>query len=104
MLDLITKMVLMPCPYCGKDVATVVSAKEMEWCKHFDSGDDDDSEYETCPIKEPFETCPYTTVVCDVEKGGCGASTGYAGDRLKAISKWNRRSYEDKNNKQADNK
>lgn len=95
MLDVVTKITLKPCPYCGKDAATIVSAKEMEWCKHFESDDDSDDGYEPCPIKEPFECCPYTTVVCDVEKKGCGANTGYAWSRIQAINKWNRRSSDD---------
>ena len=95
MLDIITKMTLKPCPYCGKDAATVVSAKEMEWCKHFGDGDDEYGKFDHCPMMEEYDECPYTTVVCDVEKKGCGASTGYAWDRIQAINKWNRRSSDD---------
>ncbi len=48
----------------------------MEECEHF----------EECPAVEP-----YVCVVCSINKGGCGASTGYQEGVEKAIAVWNRR-------------
>ena len=37
---------------------------------------------------------PYKTVVCNVNKGGCGASGGYYPTESEAIEAWNRRAGE----------
>jgi len=67
---------LLPCPFCGKQIAEIGNCKNMEECEHF----------EECPAVEP-----YVCVVCSINKGGCGASTGYQEGVEKAIAAWNRR-------------
>lgn len=64
------------CPFCGKQIAEIGDCKNMEECEHF----------EECPAVEP-----YFCVVCSINKGGCGASTGYQEGVEKAIAAWNRR-------------
>ena len=64
------------CPFCGKQIAEIGNCKNMEECEHF----------EECPAVEP-----YVCVVCSINKGGCGASTGYQEGVEKAIAAWNRR-------------
>lgn len=62
-------------PFCGKSVTDITSCVEVEGCEH-------------------FETCDYDgyfCIVCDVNKGGCGASGGYAKNKEKSIEKWNNR-------------
>ena len=70
------------CPFCGADVACLSNAKELEDCKHFEDED-------KCPAMKWEEECKSVCVVCDVSKGGCGASSGYATSIEKAIAKWN---------------
>jgi len=67
---------LLPCPFCWKQIAEIGNCKNMEECEHF----------EECPAVEP-----YVCVVCSINKGGCGASTGYQDGVEKAIAAWNRR-------------
>ena len=64
------------CPFCGKQIAEIGNCKNMEECEHF----------EECPAVEP-----YVCVVCSINKGGCGASTGYQDGVEKAIAAWNHR-------------
>ena len=73
---------LLPCPFCGKQIAEIGNCKNMEECEHF----------EECPAVEP-----YVCVVCSINKGGCGASTGYQEGVEKAIAAWNRRAGKDIN-------
>lgn len=73
---------LLPCPFCGKQIAEIGNCKNMEECEHF----------EECPAVEP-----YVCVVCSINKGGCGASTGYHEGVEKAIAAWNRRAGKDIN-------
>ena len=75
-------MFLRSCPFCGKSVATFVTAREEEECKHFED--------DVCPVYEPDE-CGVKKIVCDFTQGGCGASTGYASSEERAIELWNRR-------------
>ena len=70
------------CPFCGKQIAEIGNCKNMEECEHF----------EECPAVEP-----YVCVVCSINKGGCGASTGYHEGVEKAIAAWNRRAGKDTN-------
>lgn len=77
-------MQLRPCPYCGAKVAEIETIKEAEECQHFD-------DEEVCPAFKPFEPCPCKRIVCNVNRGGCGASTGFAWSIERAIEKWNRR-------------
>lgn len=73
---------LKPCPFCGKSVAEFASLKEMEDCKHFED--------DTCPAYE-IEECSGIRIICNVLKGGCGASTGYSFNKDNAVAMWNRR-------------
>lgn len=61
---------LMKCPFCGADVALLISQADMWGCED---------------IIDRF------TVVCDRDKGGCGATCGYRGTREKAAVAWNGR-------------
>lgn len=70
---------LKPCPFCGKiNTLTITSCVELEECKNF----------------EGCEFDGYKTICCDVNKGGCGAASGYAIDESLMIEKWNRRAGE----------
>ncbi len=73
-------MELKPCPFCNKSVAEFETRKEAEDCKHFED--------DVCPAYEPDE-CNGYHIVCNVLKGGCGASTGYAWNKERAIELWN---------------
>lgn len=70
---------LKPCPFCGKSVAEIDDAKELGGCPYYD--DCDQAEYEQCEMH---------TVVCNVHKGGCGASSGYYDTVEDAVAAWNR--------------
>lgn len=76
---------LKPCPFCGKNVAEISNAHDLEDCANF--GD------ENCPCElyGDSETCSMYLVVCGVDKGGCGASTGYRTTEERAIKAWNNR-------------
>lgn len=64
------------CPFCGKtDATTITTCVEMAECENF----------------EGCEVNGYYTVVCDFNKGGCGASCGYAPTKKEAEEKWNKR-------------
>lgn len=71
---------LKSCPFCGKSVAEIDDAKELGGCPYYD--DCDQAEYEQCEMH---------SVVCNVHRGGCGASSGYFFTAEEAISAWNRR-------------
>lgn len=75
---------LLPCPFCGADVAEIQTAKESWECRHFENEDG-------CPAFEWDTECRTKRIVCNVLRGGCGASTGYAPSLEKTIEKWNRR-------------
>lgn len=75
---------LKPCPFCGANVTTISNARDLEECSNFESDD--------CPCQNYEKLyCSYFTVVCDVNKGGCGAASGYQTSIKKAINAWNRR-------------
>lgn len=75
---------LKPCPFCNAKAVNITNAHELEECANFD--------YDNCPCNE-FESspCGYYTVVCNVNCGGCGASSGYFPTAGEAINAWNRR-------------
>lgn len=76
---------LKPCPFCGKRVAEISDAHELAECGNFEA--------EECPC-ESFENaveCGLKIVVCNVQRGGCGASSGYCLTREQAVYEWNRR-------------
>lgn len=59
---------LSPCPFCGSAKAPTVTTEQ--------------------------ESAPYMgfeSVVCDMTKGECGASSGYCLSKGEAVSKWNAR-------------
>lgn len=75
---------LKPCPFCGKtDSLEFTNAKELEECARFES--------EECPCFEQEPRCHCIAVVCNVHKGGCGATSGYATDIDRVVAKWNQR-------------
>lgn len=80
---------LKPCPFCGSVTAPKLSSVcECEDCANF--------ELEDCPeCYEPraSDGCIHF-VVCSVNHGGCGASSGWNVEELKAIEAWNRRAGE----------
>jgi len=79
---------LMPCPFCGADAAKISTAMQLEECAMFEEKD--------CPARTAADTddCGYKTVVCDVNKGGCGAACGFWPTEEEAIRRWNRRGKE----------
>lgn len=76
---------LMPCPFCGADAAKISTAMQLEECAMFAEKD--------CPARTAADTddCGYKTVVCDVNKGGCGAASGFMPTEEEAVRAWNRR-------------
>lgn len=82
---------LKPCPFCGKSVAVVSCLQDEGMCRNFED------EYACSGFERPMvdvgpdhTPCP-RFVVCDVSKGGCGASTGWYANLDKLIAAWNRR-------------
>lgn len=67
---------LKPCPFCGKTDSLEVS---------------DCGSLEECGMFEECGEFAYKTVVCNVNKKGCGATSGYASTKEEAIEKWNTR-------------
>lgn len=61
------------CPFCGADVAEVVTASELEY---------------DCPIGWGER---HFSVVCNVHNGGCGATTGFYDSEEEAEEAWDRR-------------
>lgn len=77
-------MELKPCPSCGEtDTIGFTDCRELEECKNFECCD--------------YESDGYVCVVCDANKGGCGASGGYAKTAKEAAEKWNRRAAPENN-------
>ena len=71
---------LKPCSFCGKiNTLTIANCVELEECKNF----------------EGCEFDGYKTICCNVNKGGCGAASGYAKDESLMIEKWNMRAGEE---------
>lgn len=87
---------LKPCPFCGECVAEISNLQECEECANF--------EQEECPVcYEPVaieidaehHPCP-RFIVCNVNKGGCGASTGWHYNLEELIKAWNKRANDDR--------
>lgn len=73
---------LMSCPFCGKNVAEPTNIQNCEMCANFEDED-------MCPN---YEECGYGHfIVCNVNKGGCGASTGWYKTVDEALAAWYRR-------------
>ena len=70
-----------PCPFCSKtDSLVIESCVDLQDCKNYDKCDEEYS---------------YRAVICSFNRGGCGASGGFAKTREEAIAKWNRRADND---------
>ncbi len=67
---------LLPCPFCGKDIALFTNCQEVEACETFGE----------CPLKSH-----YLAVVCSCAKKGCGAASGFYPTYREAAEAWNRR-------------
>jgi Lar family restriction alleviation protein len=68
-------LLIKPCPHCGGTNIECLSNYEIE-------------EYEQEDINSDPHGVSYT-VVCNVRKGGCGATGGFADSKEDAIEKWN---------------
>lgn len=79
-LTLMGKSKLLKCPFCGGTNIIVTNCRELEECKNFEECEDDN---------------PYFAIVCNIRKGGCGASSGYYEHEEEAIEAWNRRAKDD---------
>lgn len=79
------KIKLKACPFCGADVAEMLNAHDLETCGNFDD--------DRCPCEQYEGTgrCEFHTVVCGINKGGCGASSGYFEAEERASQAWNNR-------------
>ena len=75
---------LKPCPHCGNSNLEFTDMHDLEECGNFDT--------DNCPCNgyEP-SGCAYKSVVCSVQKGGCGASSGYYLTEEEAAEAWNNR-------------
>ena len=79
---------LKPCPFCGsKEAPEYYCGYEINECPYHDDIEMFEIGYrDECKF---FDCDKYNTyVVCNVNKGGCGASTGYSND---SASLWNKR-------------
>ena len=73
---------LKPCPFCGGENIEFCTCKELEDCAN----------YEKCQsISFGDLQFMFYIIVCNKNKGGCGASSGYYPTKEKAIEAWNRR-------------
>lgn len=61
---------LKPCPFCGSKNVLLLTEKEL---------------------KEDETKGDYMTVVCDLHRGGCGATSGFRQYEEDAVDAWNRR-------------
>ena len=77
---------LKPCPFCGSATAHgLASICECEMCGNFEEEDCPE-----CYTPTHSDGCMHI-VVCNVNRGGCGASTGWCINGDKAIEAWNSR-------------
>ena len=70
---------LKPCPFCGGTNISISNCKELGGCENFGECEEDG----------------YISAVCDFNKDGCGASSGYYKTKTEAIAAWNRRAGEE---------
>lgn len=75
---------LEPCPFCGNEDLEFANMHDLEECGNFDTDNCLCNGYENV-------TCGYKSVICSVQRGGCGASSGYYISEEKAAEAWNRR-------------
>ena len=68
---------LIPCPFCGSDIADFVRCNEL----------DSVCEVSECNIQ------PYIAVLCSFRRGGCGSCSGFYNDKKRAAAAWNRRAF-----------
>ena len=72
------------CPFCGASVAEIATAHNLEECANFE-------DFDVCPVYCPSGDCGLFVVVCSMNAGGCGASSGYRTSPAKAAAAWNER-------------
>ena len=82
---------LKPCPLCGKSGAVWADAQDLEACENFEGEDCPSLETKQVHLGDDAKGCPYVIIVCDFNKGGCGASSGFRKSVQEAIEAWNRR-------------
>lgn len=74
---------ILPCPFCGNEEVECTNNYEFYgFSDDFEDYADEDS---------PHDDIKYA-VICDSDKGGCGATGGFDDTKEKAIERWNRRS------------
>ena len=73
--DPIITYTLLPCPFCGRDMARFITCHEVEACGQFNRCDRDGS----------------FAVICSFVYGGCGSSSGFYESREEAAEAWNKR-------------
>ena len=74
---------LLPCPFCGKDVAVIMD--DYSECLELWGDEFDESGLEATDCK---------AVVCSFLDGGCGASGGWRKTEEEAVEAWNRRAHD----------
>ena len=70
---------LKPCPFCGGKNIEFCTCKGLEDCANF----------------EECQSIGYFSIVCNINKGGCGTNSGYYLTSEEAIEAWNRRTRHD---------
>ena len=78
------KPILDKCPFCGAAVADIVTVQNLEMCANFE-------DFDVCMCFKPSGECGMFVAVCDANKGGCGASSGWRTSPEAAADAWNRR-------------
>lgn len=78
---------LLPCPFCGGE-AELTDMYDCEECSVIDMCDWHD-DHGTCKGCEKYGC--WCCVVCDFNKGGCGATGGWRDNPDAAIAAWNTR-------------
>ncbi len=66
---------LLPCPFCGKDIARFADCEQVRAC----------SNWHEC------RSAKYVTVICSCMDNGCGTSVGYYPNPEQAATVWNHR-------------